>query len=165
MASGTPARMNCQKFLEYIRAFDKRDYKVQHSFYSNNVQLILPDPAIPPLKGKDAIMAHYAPIHAAADEMVVPIVVMCDGKRVWFHMHAYFQYKQDVDKAVHDFQVKKGDILKIDNAAVYEIDENGLMERIECRLFGMDLLGQVDVKKYIKESESLADPEIRLFNY
>lgn len=59
-----------EEFLNYIRAFNAKDYDKQHAFYHENVELIIPDPAIGTLKGSDGIKEHYKPIHSHAEETV-----------------------------------------------------------------------------------------------
>jgi len=39
------------------------------------------------------------------------------------------------------------------------------MKRITCNLFADELLGKLDIKQYIKDSESRAEPYLRLYNY
>lgn len=157
--------LTTEEFLDYLRAFNSTDYSNQHAFYSDDVVLILPDPAIPPLEGKEAIVRHYTPIHADADETVVPINIFCDRGRVAFFMESYFQYKREIKKAVHDYHVHPGDVLKITCLAVYDLDEDKKMKTIRCHLQKQELLGQVDLRACIRDSESRADPDIRLYNY
>ncbi|KAL1847378.1 hypothetical protein Daus18300_013963 [Diaporthe australafricana] len=159
------SKLDVSQFLEYLRAFNARDYETQHSFYAPQVELVLPDADIGTLKGSSAIMEHYRPIHENADEKVIPLIVMSDRGRIFLHMNAYFVYKNEVAKAVHDYHVHPGDVIKIDNCAIYDLDAQGKMKRITCRLFKQELLGQVDIKEKIRESESRADPDLRLYNY
>ncbi|KAH8773738.1 hypothetical protein F5883DRAFT_615265 [Diaporthe sp. PMI_573] len=152
-------------FLEYIRAFNDTDYDKQHSFYADDVKLVIPDPAIGTLEGKAGIRKHYQPIHAAAKEKVIPLIVMSDRGRVFLKMDAYFLYEKEVEKAVHDYHVYPGDVVKISNCAIYDLDEEGKMKTIHCYLFQQELLGKVDLKGCIRDSESRADPDLRLYNY
>lgn len=150
-----------EEFLNYIRAFNKRDYDKQHSFYHEKVELTIPDPAIGTLKGSNGIMEHYKPIHANADETVIPMVVMIDGNRIFFVMEAYFLYKNATDRAVHDYKVTPGDVLKITSWAIYDMEDKK-MKTITCNLFAEELLGKVDVNEHIRDSEKRADPDVRL---
>ncbi|KAH8896902.1 hypothetical protein GQ53DRAFT_890378 [Thozetella sp. PMI_491] len=150
------------EFLNYIRAFNARDYAAQHAFYTDDVELVLPDTTVGTLKGKGGIMAHYGAIHANADETVVPLIVMSDRGRVFLQMEAYFYYKNEVEQAVHNYHVHPGDVIRIRCCAIYDLAEGGKMRRITCYLFGEELLGKVDVRDKIKESENRADADLRL---
>ncbi|KAI5922989.1 hypothetical protein F4810DRAFT_671191 [Camillea tinctor] len=157
-------KFTLSEFLEYLRAFNARDYEKQHSFYAEGVELALPDPRVPVLKGSPAVKNHYNSIHADADEFVVPIVVLIDRGRVFLQMHAYFRYKNKA-KGVHGLDVNPGDVVKIDCGGLYDLDQNNKMSKITCYLFGEEFLGQQDVKEKIRESESRADPDLRIHNF
>lgn len=153
------------KFLDYIRAFNNKDYPGQHAFYSDDVELALPDPTIDSLKGKAAIEEHYKKIHDIAEEAVIPIIVLSDRGRIFLQMEAYFKFKKEVEHSVLGLHVFQGDVLKLTTCAIYDLDEQGKMQRIKCHLFSHELFGDVDMKARIKDSESRADPDLRLFNY
>ncbi|KAH8742628.1 hypothetical protein F5883DRAFT_656523 [Diaporthe sp. PMI_573] len=129
--------LSVSDFLEYIRAFNDTDYDKQHSFYSEDVKLVIPDPAIGTLEGKAGIQKHHQSIYAAAKEKVIPLIV-----------HVY-----------------PGDVIKISNCAIYDLDSEGKMKTIHCYLFQQELLGKVDLKECIRDSESRADADLRLYNY
>ncbi|KXT15191.1 hypothetical protein AC579_3941 [Pseudocercospora musae] len=155
------ARLSREDFLAYIQHFNTRNYENQHSFYAKDVVLILPDPAIPPLQGSEAIAAHYSGVHSLAHETVVPMVVMNDCEHVFFVMEVYFKYIVDTDQGVHSQTVKKDDVFKVTVWALYDIDEQGKMARIRCNLWEEKLLGQVDVDELIQESKSRAQLDLR----
>ncbi|CAK7228030.1 hypothetical protein SEUCBS140593_006776 [Sporothrix eucalyptigena] len=157
--------MDAHRFLDYVRAFNAKDYPNQHAFYADDVKLVLPDPEIGTLEGKAGIMKHYAPVHASADETVVPIIVLCDRGKVFLQMDAYFLYKEEVQKAVHDYHVYPGDVVKISCCAIYDVNSEGKMTNITCHLLTEEKLGQVDIKEKIRESEGKADADLRLYNY
>ncbi|KAM5344660.1 hypothetical protein ACJ41O_013195 [Fusarium nematophilum] len=164
MLSQGHTKLDAQRFLGYIRAFNAADYPAQHAYYADGVELVLPDSAIPTLKGSSAIMEHYKAIHASADETVVPIIVLSDRGRLFLQMEAYFHYREEVEKAVHDYHVYAGDVVRIRCCAIYDLNDDGKMERITCYGFSQELLGQVDIKDKIRESESRADADLRLHN-
>lgn len=157
--------LSISEFLEYIRAFNDADYEKQHSFYSEDVKMVIPDPAIGTLEGKAGIKEHYKPIHSAAKETVIPLIVMIDRGRIFLKMDAYFLYEKEVGRAVHDYHVYPGDVIKISCCAIYDLDSDGKMKTIHCYLFKPELLGKVDLKQCIRDSESSADPDLRLYNY
>ncbi|KAJ9149788.1 hypothetical protein NKR23_g4075 [Pleurostoma richardsiae] len=158
-------KLTALQFLEYIRAFNKKDYPVQHAFYRDDVELMLPDPTVDSLKGKPAIIQHYNKIHEDAEEAVIPITILSDRNKIFMQMEAYFKFKKEVQRSVMDYHVHPGDVLKLTCCAIYDLDEEGKMKRIEGHLFNHELLGDVDMKEGIKESESRADEDLRLFNY
>lgn len=153
--------LSCEEFLEYIRAFNSRDYEKQHSFYDPHVTLTIPDPKVGTLYGSQGIKDHYGPLHADADETVVPIVVVTEGNKLFFIMDAYFKYKRKTDQAVHGHVVEAGDVLKVTVWAYYVLEKKK-MTKIVCNLFNDEFLGKVDLKKYVMESQSRADPGLRL---
>ena len=158
-------KLDAIAFLDYLRAFNKADYSAQHSFYTDDVELVLPDPAIDTLKGKKAVLAHYQLIHASAKETVVPIIVLSDRNKIFLQMEAFFVYQREVEHAVHDYHVYPSDVIKISCCAVYDLDAEGKMKRITCHLFNQELLGKVDIENEIKESQSKADIDLRLYSY
>ncbi|KAJ5714975.1 uncharacterized protein N7483_012156 [Penicillium malachiteum] len=100
--------ISLKHFLEYLKAFNAKDYNLQHSFYHKNVTLAIPDPEIGTLIGSNGIMNHYATVHASAKETVVPMFVIMDEKRIFLNMEAYFCYTKATDKAVHSHKTKPG---------------------------------------------------------
>lgn len=157
-------RMDVPVFLNYLRAFNKKDYAKQHAFYSQDVELILPDDAIPPLKGSKGIMDHYGRVHADANEYVIPISILSDRGKVFLEMEAYFEYFNE-GKAVHDIDVVPGDVVKITTCALYHLDEDNKMQRIRCYLGAAEKLGKVDLKERVRESQSRAAEDIRLYDF
>ncbi|KAI0484823.1 hypothetical protein GGR56DRAFT_680593 [Xylariaceae sp. FL0804] len=152
-------RLEVSEFLDYLRAFNAQDYEAQHAFYSDNVELVIPDPRIGTLKGKSGIKKHYEPIHANATETVVPVIVLSDRGKVFLQMETYFRYF-NAGKAVHDYDVVPGDVVKIISCAVYDLDADNKMERITCHLFSEQKLGQVSVEEGIQDSQSRAAPDL-----
>lgn len=66
---------------------------------------------------------------------------------------------------MHDYHVYPGGVIKIENCAIYDLDEEGKMKAIHCYLFKQELLGKVDLVGCIRDSESRADPDLRLYSY
>ncbi|KAH7136999.1 hypothetical protein B0J13DRAFT_560380 [Dactylonectria estremocensis] len=161
----SPPHLPVEDFLDYLRAFNEADYDKQHSFYSEDVTMVLPDPEIPKIMGSQGIKTHYKPIHADAKETVIPIIVLCDRGRVFLQMEAYFLYKNEVQKAVHDYHVHPGDVIRISCCAIYDLDSSSKIKTITCHLFQQELLGQVNLQAAIRESELKADADLRLYNY
>ncbi|CAI7577348.1 unnamed protein product [Penicillium manginii] len=143
-------------FLEYMRAFNAHDFEKQYSFYAEDVTLHIPDPKTGMLYGKDGIRGHYLPLFDVCDEYVVPMVVMNDSHKVLLIMESYFVYNSKLE-GVFGYAVEEGDIIKIRVWAYYEI-ENGKMQRIW-------FLGKGDIQELIRESESRAEPDLKIFNY
>lgn len=148
-------------FLSYIHSFNTRNYAHQHSYYAHDVVMTLPDPAIPPLKGPEAIAKHYEGVHGLAQETVVPMVVMNDGDKVFFEMDVYFKYVKDTDQGVHSTKVLKDDVFKVTVWALYDINEEGKMLRIRCNLWEEKLLGQMNVDQLVSESRSRAQTDLQ----
>lgn len=154
-------RLSREAFVSYIRSFNTRAYTQQHSFYAEDIVMILPDPAIPPLKGKDAISQHYSGVHGLADETVVPMVVVTEGDHIFFEMEVYFKYKTATTEGVHGQTVKQGDVFKVVVWALYAINEDGKMQSIRCNLWEEKLLGPVDLEPLIRESKTRAQGDLR----
>lgn len=154
-----------EDFLDYIRAFNLKDYKAQHAFYADNVTLTIPDPAVGTLCGSAQILDHYRPVHDAAEETVIPMEVLIDEaqNKVFFMMETYFEYKKSV-KGVHDFKVEAGDVIKVTVWAYYE-NEGKKMKKIVCNLFEDQCLGKINAIEYKRESESRANPNVRIYHF
>lgn len=152
--------MSLKHFLDYIKAFNAKDYSVQHDFYDKDVTLTIPDPEIGTLIGSDGIMSHYSKVHADARETVVPMFVIMDEQRIFLSMEAYFLYNKSTKNAVHSHKVKPGDVIRVKVWAVYDM-KDGKMARITCNAMSDELLGQVNVDEYIKESWSRVDEKIK----
>ncbi|RAH46896.1 nuclear transport factor 2 family protein [Aspergillus brunneoviolaceus CBS 621.78] len=154
------ASLSLRQFLEYIRAFNAKDYQKQHSFYHPDVRLVLPDPEVGTLVGSEGIMNHYAVLHATAEETVVPILVMVDQGRIFFVMETYFRYCQATDRAVHGYNAQAGDVIKVTVWALYDMD-GGKMKHITCNGLHHEFLGTADVNLPINESWSRADSTVK----
>lgn len=111
------------------------------------------------------LLAHYKKIHAVCEEAVIPIIVVSDRNRIFFQMETYFKFTQEVERIVLDLHVYPGVVLKLSCCAVYDLDSEGKMREITGHLFGHEPLGDLDMKERIKDSESRADADLRLFNY
>ncbi|KAJ5380057.1 uncharacterized protein N7496_002485 [Penicillium cataractarum] len=152
--------ISLQQFLRYIKAFNAKDYHVQHQFYDPEVRLVIPDPAIGTLHGSKGIMKHYSVVHGSAKETVVPMFVMIDGARVLFSMETYFLYLEPTENAVHGYKVRAGDVIRVKVWALYDM-KDGKMLQITCNGLSDEMLGQVDVEALIEESLSRADENVR----
>ncbi|KAI5917499.1 hypothetical protein F4810DRAFT_696172 [Camillea tinctor] len=158
-------KVDAIKFLDYIRAFNNQDYPNQHEFYHDEVELCLPDPTVGTLKGKSAITKHYTMIHNDAEEAVIPIIVLSDRGKIFLLMETYFKFKREIEHSVLNHHVYPGDVLKLTSCAIYDINDEGKMRRITCYKVEDKILGDVSMKDAIKDSETRADPDLRLFNY
>jgi len=152
--------LSLKEFLQYIKAFNAKDYTTQHNFYHKNVTLTIPDPEIGTLIGSKGVMDHYSMVHADANETIVPMIVMIDEKRIFFSMEAYFYYLRATENAVHSHKVQAGDVIRVKVWAIYDM-KNGKMEKITCNALCDELLGQVDVEKMVRESWSRVDDVIK----
>lgn len=155
-----PPNLSRQEFLEYILAFNLADYKKQHSFYTKDVTLTLPDPAIPTIHGSEGILKHYAPLHDKAIEKIVPMVLMNEDDKIFYMMESYFRFKKPTNM-LHGFDVKEGDVVKITCSAYYKL-EGKKMKSILCGLYKQEHLGQVDLAPLIEESQSRAESDLRI---
>ncbi|KAF9879656.1 hypothetical protein CkaCkLH20_03199 [Colletotrichum karsti] len=163
--SGLSNKHDWENFLNYIRAFNAKDYAKQHAFYSEHIELKVPDNRVPALVGKSAIMEHYRPLHAAADETVVPLVVMCDRGRIFLFMETYFKYKTATAAGIGEFDLLPDDVVKVECFALYDLDDGNKMNCITCHLINVQKLGRVDLMEQIRDSETRADADLRLYNY
>ncbi|KAJ5949702.1 hypothetical protein N7454_001286 [Penicillium verhagenii] len=152
--------MALRHFLKYLEAFNSKDYHVQHSYYHQDVTLVIPDPEIGTLIGSTGIMRHYAMVHADARETVVPMFVMFDGPRIFLSMEAYFLYTRVTENAVHSHKVKAGDVIRVKVWAIYDMVD-GKMAKITCNALSDEFLGQVDVDELIQESWSRSDENVK----
>ncbi|CAI7595570.1 unnamed protein product [Penicillium pancosmium] len=152
--------LSLKEFLNYIKAFNAKDYAAQHEFYDKDVTLTIPDPEIGTLVGSKGVMEHYSIVHADANETVVPMIAMIDENRIFFSMEAYFYYLRATENAVHSHKVKPGDVIRVKVWALYDM-KNGKMAKIVCNALSDELLGQVNVDEAIQESWSRLSVEIK----
>lgn len=152
--------LTLKEFLQYIKAFNAKDYTAQHNFYHQEVTLAIPDPEIGTLIGSKGVMNHYAKVHADANETIVPMIVMIDEKRIFFSMEAYFYYLRATNNAVHSHKVEAGDVIRVKVWAVYDM-KDGKMAKITCNALCDEFLGQVDVEEMVRESWSRVDDVIK----
>lgn len=82
----------------------------------------------------------------------------------FFIMESYFQYKIKMGSAVFSHPVEVGDVIKLQVWAYFHLVD-GKMKDIYLNLKSDQLLGQVDLREWMRESESRAEPDLRLFNY
>ncbi|KAI9732630.1 MAG: hypothetical protein M1834_003966 [Cirrosporium novae-zelandiae] len=139
-------------FLAYIKAFNAQDYTTQHSFYHPDVTLFIPD--VGTLAGSKSIQEHYRDIHASAEETIVPILLMIQGPKIFFQMTTYFTYKHDTNNAVHNLRVRRGDVVRVNIWALYDVVD-GKLKTIVCNLLNVEVLGKVNVKKFVNPPRSL----------
>lgn len=148
-------------FLDYVQAFNSKDFDKQYSFYRDDITLDIPDPQTGLLCGKTGIRNHYLPLFEVAEEYIVPMVIMVDGERVFYIMESYFLYKKKLDEGgVFGFKVDVGDLIKIRVWAYYEL-RGGKFQSIVCNLHKKWFLGKVDMKEAICESQSRAAEDLR----
>jgi len=145
------------QFLEYVKAFNRRDYEKQHSYYTSDIELILPDASLAALKGSAAIMEHYKNLHAQAEEVVVPMVAMSERHRVFYMMDAYLKYHEEVERGFKGYHVYAGDVIKMEIWAVYDVRADGKIKKITCNLYRCELLGQVEMQERVCHSKARSD--------
>ena len=68
-----------EDFVQYIAAFNRRDYVVQHSFYDDDIVLSIPERDTAPMTSKQQILDHYIELHANAEEILEPLEITCAG--------------------------------------------------------------------------------------
>ncbi|KAK2073428.1 hypothetical protein P8C59_007713 [Phyllachora maydis] len=156
------AQFSKTDFLDYCRAFNRRDYAAMASYYTADVALTLPDPAAPALHGRGAVVEYYERLHATADETVVPVVLMADAARMFYVMDAYVRCKRAAACLLGYDDVGVGDVVMMRIWALYELSDEGRIARIECRLVKRALLGTVDLEERLEESRRAADPGLEL---
>lgn len=95
-----------------MRAFNAHDFEKRYSYFHDDVKLHIPDPKTGMLHGKEGIRGHFMPLFDVCDEYVVPMIIMNDAHKVLLIMAPYIVYNEDME-CVFEYQVQKGDIIKI----------------------------------------------------
>ena len=131
-------------FVQYIAAFNRRDYAVQHSFYDDDIVLSIPERDTAPMTSKQQILDHYIELHANAEEILEPLEILAQDDRIFMETLAWFNYKQipnDGRGGVHGFKVQPGDVLRIQMWMIYEV-VNDKFRLIRCNPYGKSFVGQ-----------------------
>lgn len=153
-----------EHFLDYVRAFNTRDWDKQHSYYTEDVTLDLP-PADgnPTLRGSASIKGHYGPLLDNFKECLVPIELMIEEDKILFIMETNFQAKKAA-RGPAGFDCAVGDIIRVEVWAFYRMEE-GLMKSIITNQLTGEFLGQTKtLAERIKESQTRARKDL-ILNY
>jgi hypothetical protein len=170
MTQSKPSDYTIAKFLDYIRAFNKHDYDLQHAFYAPDVQLKLPKVENKVLVGSEGIKSHYLPLFTKWHEIITPIDLIIDNDqmRMFFWMETNFAAKEDLasgELAPGGFTgVKKGGVVRLTVWAHYINDpDSGLMKEIQTCEFDKVYLGTgASLEKRVEESRSRARKDLLL---
>jgi len=158
------AKYSVEHFLDYVRAFNTRDWEKQHSYYTEDVTLELP-PADgnPVLRGSAGIKGHYSALLDNFKESIVPIELMIEEHKIFFRMETNFLAKN----AAHGpagFECEAGDVIRVDVWAFY-VMEGGLMKSIVTNQLAGEFLGHSKtLAERIKESQARARKDL-ILNY
>ncbi|KAG9257613.1 uncharacterized protein F5Z01DRAFT_671206 [Emericellopsis atlantica] len=123
------AAVSLPSFVKYLRAFNARDYDTQHAFYADDITLNLP--YVEPLVGKDAITAQYAQIHPIADEAVIPMDIVYNGRTFIVPKRTIFRLRQDVPELMGLKDLKRGDVIVYTAYLQYYFNKEGKIRQID----------------------------------
>ncbi|KIX08668.1 uncharacterized protein Z518_03325 [Rhinocladiella mackenziei CBS 650.93] len=152
-----------EHFLGYIKAFNAKDWDVQHSYYAKDVVLDLPrGDNLPTYRGSEGIKSHYGPLLDKFTETIVPIELMIEEDRIFFIMETSFQAKTETI-GPSGFTCTPGDIIRVTVWAFYKM-EGGLMKTITTNQLHGEFIGKrMTLEETIKDSQSrAARPELIL---
>ncbi|KIX01715.1 uncharacterized protein Z518_09441 [Rhinocladiella mackenziei CBS 650.93] len=155
--------LTAEEFLKYIKAFNSRDFKTQHSFYHPEVELLLPaEEKEPVLKGSDGIFNHYARIFSYYNEHLIPIEIMANGRRLFFVMETLFQAANPISNGIAKRAWEPGDLGRMTVWALYDL-EDGKMKKIVCNQEKFEWFGKSkSFEQALEESQSRTAPEFRI---
>lgn len=149
------------EFLQYVKAFNEKDFEVQHSFYHPNVELLLPaEENEPVLKGSGEIANHYERIFGHYQERLIPIEIMTSDSRLFFLMETLFRATKPVTVGIGRRSWEPDDLGRLTVWALYEF-EDGKMKKIMCNQEKFEFFGKTKTfDQGLQESHARSSPNL-----
>ncbi|EQB50721.1 hypothetical protein CGLO_09816 [Colletotrichum gloeosporioides Cg-14] len=155
-----------------IRLLMHEDYEGIPTWYTCDVTMVLGldttlDGEI--LKGQDEVIQHFTTLQEQTDIVVVPVLVIADRGRITAYTETYYRWLGKDDKEDGEMFVEEpveapfvgwpavtfGDVLKVREVVVFDLNEQMKVKRVEWRQLGMEHLGEASVDALALQSEKL----------
>ncbi|KAI8316628.1 hypothetical protein K4K61_003284 [Colletotrichum sp. SAR11_59] len=146
------------------------DYDRVTQWYTDDVTMVLGldttlDGEI--LKGHEEIVEHFVNLQQQTEIVVVPILTIADRGRITVYTESYYKWLGKSEQADSLFvdepveapfvgwpEVSYGDVLKMREVVVFDLDEHTKVKRVDWRLIGMDHLGQASLDALALQTSS-----------
>jgi hypothetical protein len=125
--------MDEKKFRTYLSEFNAANYDALVQYYAGDVAVSFNNG--PVLRGRDAVIAFYRPIHAAVKETLEIKFLVMDSQHVAVEFATEFSAFEDLDKFIRG-PLKAGDVLRITSFVHYDIGPDGRFTAIRIGSFG-----------------------------
>ncbi|KAI8263404.1 hypothetical protein K4K58_013004 [Colletotrichum sp. SAR11_239] len=154
------------------------DYDRVTQWYAHDVTMVLGldttlDGEI--LKGHDEVIQHFTNLQEQTDIVVVPVLTIADRGRITAYTETYYRWLGKDDKDDKDDgqmfveepvkapfvgwpAVVFGDVLKVREVVVFDLNGEMKVKRVEWRQLGMEHLGDASVDALALQSEKLKLP-------
>ncbi|KAF4809096.1 hypothetical protein CGCSCA5_v011749 [Colletotrichum siamense] len=154
------------------------DYDRVTQWYAHDVTMVLGldttlDGEI--LKGHDEVIQHFTTLQEQTDIVVVPVLTIADRGRITAYTETYYRWLGKDDKDDKDDgemfveepveapfvgwpAVVFGDVLKVREVVVFDLNGEMKVKRVEWRQLGMEHLGDASVDALALQSEKLKLP-------
>ncbi|WYZ38016.1 hypothetical protein EsH8_II_001522 [Colletotrichum jinshuiense] len=171
LAFRRPLEQKARDHLIRLHVFE--DYDQISAWYTEDITMVLGldttlDGEI--LKGRAEIEDHFAALHRQTSIEMVPFLVVADRGRITCFTETFYKWlggkredgkaedPEDLEEApfVGWPMVSHGDVLKLREVIVFDLDEKMMVKRVECRQLSMEQLGKVGLDTCARESEKLA---------
>ncbi|KAI8292056.1 hypothetical protein K4K56_006337 [Colletotrichum sp. SAR 10_98] len=121
------------------------------------------------LKGHDEVIQHFTNLQEQTDIVVVPVLVIADRGRITAYTETYYRWLGKDDKEDGEMFVEEpveapfvgwpavvfGDVLKVREVVVFDLNGEMKVKRVEWRQLGMEHLGDASLDAMALQSEKL----------
>ncbi|KAH0436401.1 hypothetical protein CcaCcLH18_04421 [Colletotrichum camelliae] len=124
------------------------------------------------LKGHEEIIQHFVNIQDQTEIVHIPILTIADRGRITAYTETYYKWLGKDGESHYDIsgtlikepveapfvgwpEVVYGDVLKVREVVVFDLDEQRKVKRVEWRQLGMEQLGDVSLNAMAVQSEKL----------
>lgn len=125
-------------FREYLREFNAANYDAFARYYAEDVFLSFSHG--PTLRGRDAVVAFYRPMHECVKETVEIQFLVMDARHVAAELAAEFHALRDFDLFTRG-PLRAGDVVRLTSFVHYDLDSSGRFRQIRVGSYGAGVAG------------------------
>ena len=125
--------MDPATFRQYLSEFNAANYDALVRYYADDVVFSFGHG--PTLRGRDAIIAFYRPMHECVRETVEIQFLVMDDRHVAVELATEFRAVKDYDNFTRG-PLKAGDVLRLTSFVHYDLDGSGRFRSIRVGRYG-----------------------------
>ncbi|KAL0942026.1 uncharacterized protein CTRU02_204789 [Colletotrichum truncatum] len=152
-----------EKTRDHLRTvLMNEDYSAIEKWYTSDVTMVVALDATldgEVLYGQEEVIQYFKTIHKQVDIGVVPVLTISDRGRITCYAESYYRWMGCGELSVPPFVgwpvVSRGDVLKVREVVVFDLNEEMKVRRVEWRFMETESLGQVSIEGSAKESMKL----------